>query len=171
MDNSQESGVSIVNSLSLVIVLGYALAIPMWMWWPPTKVPPEILAIINQMMGAWGMAFATVVAFHLGSSRSTKDAAQANREALSTMSTAMATSTAAVAAAAAPLNGAATITTVTTPATTTTTTGPVEPGETAAWTDAEKANTVDGFRDYIAKFPTGVHVPDATRRIAALPST
>lgn len=85
-NNQSESSFSIINALSILIISGYTVAMPMWMWWPPVGVPPEILAIINQMMGAWGMAFGTVIAFHLGSSRSSKDAASATRETIQTLS-------------------------------------------------------------------------------------
>lgn len=85
-----ESTFSIVNALSILIVSGYTVAMPMWMWAPPKEVPPEILAIINQMMGAWSIAFGTVLNFHLGSSRSSKDAATAAHETMQTLSTSMA---------------------------------------------------------------------------------
>ena len=89
-DRQVESPFSIINALSILIILGYTVAMPMWMWRPPSGVPPEILAIINQMMGAWGMAFGTVIQFHLGSSRSSKDAAATTRETMQTLSTSMA---------------------------------------------------------------------------------
>ena len=100
-DTKKEWGFNIVNMLSLLIILGYMVAMPMWMWWPP-EVKPEVLAIINQMMGAWGMAFATVVAFHLGSSKGAKDAAASTRKQVDALSTTVAST----AAAAAVSNGA-----------------------------------------------------------------
>lgn len=102
-----ESAFSIVNSLSLLIVGAYIAAMPMWMWWPP-EVKPEVLAIINQMMGAWGIAFGTVLAYHLGSSRTAKDANASNRDALSTMTGAAATTANTAAAVAGQAGGAGT---------------------------------------------------------------
>lgn len=87
------SSFSIVNVLSLIIVISYITWVPLWMFFPPTGVMPETLAIINQMMGAHGMAFATVIAFHIGSSRSAKDAQESNRETLSNLSSNVGTGT------------------------------------------------------------------------------
>lgn len=81
---------SIVNTISLLVIVSYIVWVPLWMFYPPTMVPPESLSIINQMMGAHGMAFATVIAFHLGSSRGSKDAQDATRDTLSTLSTSIA---------------------------------------------------------------------------------
>lgn len=77
MDNSNDDpeaarasapAVTIVNTISLMIVGAYMAMMPLWMFYPP-KGAPEVLAIINQMMGAWSMAFAAVIGFHLGSSK------------------------------------------------------------------------------------------------------
>lgn len=76
---------SIVNTLSLLIALGYIAAVPLWMFYPPTNIPPETLAIINQMMGAFGMAFATVINFHIGSSRSSKDKDDAQNQVITNL--------------------------------------------------------------------------------------
>lgn len=151
----EESSFSIVNFLSIMVVLGYLAFMPLWMFFPPENVKPEVLAIINQMMGAWGYAFAAVIGYHLGSSKGAKDAAVSNREALSKMSDTVASTAAtaatvagtAAAAAGVPTNGAA---------------------ETAAWNAAATANTADAFESYVAKFPTGVHAADARTRAAAL---
>lgn len=160
-----ETSFSIVNALSILIVIGYMAAMPMWMWRPPSGVAPEILAIINQMMGAWGMAFGTVIAYHLGSSRSSKDAAKATRDTLSTLSTSVA-ATVASNAAAPSTNGAAppgpapgTVETRTT-----TTVAPAaaqRPTEAQAWEAALAANTNEAYRDYLRDFPTGAHAQEA----------
>ena len=86
-----ESGVNIVNSLSILIVVGYALLMPLWIFYPPKGVSEGILAIINQMMGAWGMAFGTCIAYHLGSSKGTKEAQQTVTALASTAATTAAT--------------------------------------------------------------------------------
>lgn len=98
-----EPALSIVNTLSLIIVLAYLAAIPLWMFQPPI-VPPEVLAIINQQMGGLQMAFAAVIGYHIGSSKGAKDAQAANRETMSTLATTAATAatTAAVVAGVAP---------------------------------------------------------------------
>lgn len=98
---------SIVNTISIMIVVGYIAAVPLWMWYPPTGVPPETLAIINQMMGAFGMAFATIINFHVGSSRGSKDKDDAQNEALKTLSSGPPAAVQAAAEAAAPVAAAA----------------------------------------------------------------
>lgn len=80
-----ESAFSIINTVTLIVVLTYAAYMPMWVFFPPTDVKPEVLAIINQMMGGWGYAFAAAIGFHIGSSRSAKDAQASNRDALQTL--------------------------------------------------------------------------------------
>ena len=82
----KESAFSIINTVTLIVVLVYSAYMPMWIFYPPTDVKPEVLAIINQMMGAWGYAFAAAIGFHIGSSRSAKDAQASNRDALQTLS-------------------------------------------------------------------------------------
>ena len=147
----QESSFSIVNTLSIIIVVAYLGDILVWMWYPPT-VAPEVLAIINQMMGGLQMAFAAVIGYHIGSSKSSKDAQQATRETLSTLATTAATtaSTAAVVAG------------VVVP--------PIDsPDDVKAWNEAVAANTRVAFEGYLTKYPTGVRAPDAKARIAALP--
>ena len=94
-EQKPETGINIVNTLSLLVIAGYMIAMPMWMWWPP-EVKPEVLAIINQMMGAWSIAFGGVLQYHMGSSRGAKEAAAAQRDTLSQMTssvTAAATAT------------------------------------------------------------------------------
>ncbi len=103
---SSSPALSIVNSLSLLVVFSYMLLMPLWIFYPPIGVPDGVLAIINQMMGAWGMAFATVIAFHLGSSKGAKDAQDAQRKTVSALSSSVA-STAATAATAATVAAAA----------------------------------------------------------------
>lgn len=170
---AEESSISIVNTLSIMIVVGYMAAMPMWMFFPPSA-KPEILAIINQMMGAWGMAFGTVIAFHLGSSRTSKDAQDATRSTLSQMTNTVATAaateatkatTAAVVAGAAP-PVAPTSPTVTPPFTTPPTTEVLD--EAKAWSEAVDANTVTAFEAYLLKFPASVHAVEAKARITAL---
>jgi hypothetical protein len=99
-EETSSPALSIVNSLSLLVVFSYMLLMPLWIFYPPIGVPDGVLAIINQMMGAWGMAFATVIAFHLGSSKGAKDAQDAQRKTVSSLSHSVA-STAATAATAA----------------------------------------------------------------------
>lgn len=150
-DTKAESGINIVNTLSLLIVGGYMVAMPLWMWWPP-EVKPEVLAIINQMMGAWSIAFGGVLQYHFGSSRSSKDAQQATRDTLSTLSSTVATTAqtaAVVAASGAPVPAAI-------------------PDEQRAWDEAVTANTKVAFESYIQRFPAGAHVVEANSRIAAL---
>lgn len=171
--SEQPSSFSIVNALSLLIVLGFMGLMPLWMFFPPLGVPDGVLAIINQMMGAWGMAFATVVAFHLGSSKGAKEAQQMQRETVATLSSTVA-STASTAA-----------TTANTAATTANTAAsvaanaagqapPVPPATNGAdeiktWNEAVAANTKAAFEAYLAKYPNGVRAPDAKARIAQLP--
>jgi hypothetical protein len=95
-----ESGVSIVNTLSIIIVLAFIGMVPLWMWFPP-MASEGVLAIINMLVGALATAFATVIAYHFGSSRSTKELGAANRDALTTMAnTAQTTATTAATTAA-----------------------------------------------------------------------
>lgn len=99
-----ETSFSIVNTISVIVILAYVSFLPLWMFFPP-KGTESVLAIINQMMGAWGYAFAAVIGYHLGSSRSSKDAQAANRETMTTLATTVATgaNTAASIAAAVPI--------------------------------------------------------------------
>lgn len=155
----QDSSFNIVNTLSILIIMSYMVLMPLWVFYPPIGVPEGVLAIINQMMGAWGMAFGTVIAFHLGSSKGAKEAAQATRDTVNTLSSTVA-STAATAA-----------TTANTAATIAAGTGSgIANGvvEAQAWNDAVTANTVDAFNAYLAKFPSGVHMVEAKARLAAL---
>lgn len=101
----EEPAISIVNTLSIVIVIGFLGMIPLWMWFPP-MTSEGVLAIINMLIGSLVTAFATVVAYHFGSSRTTKDLGAANREAMTTMASTAATvanTAAQVAAVAAPI--------------------------------------------------------------------
>ena len=85
-----DSSFSIVNTLSILIVFGYMVLMPLWMFFPP-QVTAETLAILNQMMGAWGYAFAAVIGFHIGSSKGAKEAAQTTRDTVATLATTAAT--------------------------------------------------------------------------------
>lgn len=156
MDPSKQPSFSIINTLSIVVVTGYAGLMPLWIFYPPTGVPDGVLAIINQMMGAWGMAFATVIAFHLGSSKGAKDAAEAQRGTVETLS-ATVSSTAATAATVA--NTAATV--ANTAAGVAATNGTEE---AAFWETTSRENTQDAFDAYLAKFPTGAHATEARSR-------
>lgn len=156
--NEQQSSFSIVNSLSLLIVVGFMGLMPLWMFFPPIGVPDGVLAIINQMMGAWGMAFATVVAFHLGSSKGAKEAAQTQRDTVATLATTAATAANTAATVAATAAGVA---------------PPISPATNGAdeiktWNEAAEANTRAAFEGYLAKYPNGVRAPDAKARIAQL---
>lgn len=147
----QPSSFSIINSLSILIVFGYMTLMPLWMFYPPIGVSEGVLAIINQMMGAWGMAFATVVTFHLGSSKGAKEAAQATRDTVTTLSSTVASTAATAATVAAVAAG-----------------GTNGVAETQTWTDALAVNTVAAFQGYLAKFPIGVHASEAKTRLTAL---
>lgn len=117
-ETGDEASVTIVNTISIIVLLAYVSFMPLWMFYPP-KVSAETLAILNQMMGAWGYAFAAVIGFHLGSSKTAKDAAAGNRDTIKSMASTAAASTAAVASA---IAGAAPVSTSGAPATVTTTT-------------------------------------------------
>lgn len=99
IEPANEAAVTVVNTLSIMIVAAYIIMMPLWMFWPP-NAPAEILAIINQMTGAWQMAFATVVAYHLGSTKNSARSADASRETIKSLAN-TAASTAASAATAA----------------------------------------------------------------------
>lgn len=96
----RDGAVTIVNTLSLTIVCAYIGMMPLWMIFPP-KVQPEVLAILNQMMGAWGYAFAAVIGYHLGSTKGAREAQADNREAMKTLATTAANTAAAAATVAA----------------------------------------------------------------------
>lgn len=157
----KESGFNIVNTISLLVVFGYLSFMPLWMFYPP-KVTAETLAILNQMMGAWGYAFAAVIGFHIGSSKGAKENAQTTRDTVQTLAT-----TAATAA-----NTAATV--ATTAAVTAGVPPPAPPATNGAdeiktWNEAAAANTRAAFEGYLAKYPNGVRAPDAKARLAQLP--
>lgn len=98
----KEDSVTIVNTISLIIVVGYIAWMPLWMFFPPSKVPPEVLAILNNMIGAWGYAFAAVVGYHISNTATGKAAQATNRETIKTLANTASTaaSTAATMAAA-----------------------------------------------------------------------
>lgn len=147
----QPSSFNIVNALSIIIVVGYAGLMPLWIFSPPLGIPDGVLAIINQMMGAWQMAFATVVAYHLGSSKGQKEAQDAQRGTMQTLSSTVASTAATAATVAAtaagvpPANGAL---------------------EIAAWDAAVTGGTPAAWDEYLRKFPTGAHAAEARARLA-----
>ena len=103
----KESGLNIINTISLIVVFGYLSFMPLWMFYPP-KVTAETLAILNQMMGAWGYAFAAVIGFHIGSSKGAKEAAQTTRDTVATLTSTVATTANTAAAVAAAGTGSGT---------------------------------------------------------------
>jgi dolichol kinase len=155
----QESGLNIVNTISLIVVFGYLSFMPLWMFYPP-KVTAETLAILNQMMGAWGYAFAAVIGFHIGSSKGAKEAAQTTRDTVATLTSTVATTAATAATVAATASGTGTGAPVVPPAN--------GADEIKTWNEAAAANTREAFEAYLAKYPNGVRAPDAKTRIAAL---
>lgn len=98
---AKEDSVTIVNTISIIVVFGYIAWMPLWMFFPPSKVPPEVLAILNNMIGAWGYAFAAVIGFHIGNTKTGKDAQVSNRDTIRTLANTASTvaTTAAVVAA------------------------------------------------------------------------
>ena len=155
----KDSGLNIVNTLSLMVVLAYIGAMPLWMWWPP-EVKPEVLAIINQMMGGWAAMIATIIAYHFGSSKGAKDAADAQKDTVDKLSTTVATTATTAATVAATAIG------VSPPV------APMSPGTNGAdeiktWNDAVAADTKEAFEGYLAKYPTGVRAPDAKAKVAS----
>lgn len=101
-EKQKEDSVTIVNTISIIVVCGYIAWMPLWMFFPPSKVPPEVLAILNNMIGAWGYAFAAVIGFHIGNTKTGKDNAAANQSTIKTLANTASTaaSTAATMAAA-----------------------------------------------------------------------
>lgn len=103
----KEDSVTIVNTISVIVVIGYIAWMPLWMFFPPSKVPPEVLAILNNMIGAWGYAFAAVIGYHIGNTKTGKDSSAANRETIKSLAaTASTAASTAAAIASAPVPAA-----------------------------------------------------------------
>ncbi len=67
-----KSAITFVNALSVIIVGAFVSVIFTLMFVPVTSDPAS-QAVVNQLVGVLQGAFATVVAFHLGSSKSSED--------------------------------------------------------------------------------------------------
>lgn len=61
------------SSLALAIVGAFVTVIFVLIFFPPSGIPPEILAIVNMLVGALSAKFSTVVDFNFGSSQGSKD--------------------------------------------------------------------------------------------------
>jgi ABC-type Fe3+-siderophore transport system permease subunit len=77
------------SSLALAIVGAFVTVIFVLIFFPPSGIPPEILAIVNMLVGALSAKFSTVVDFNFGSSQGSKDKDDAQNELVKNMAPAV----------------------------------------------------------------------------------
>ncbi len=96
--HAQESSFSIVNAISVIVVIGFFVVIATVQIIIPDNASAQVQSITNMLIGALIASFTTVIGYHFGSSRGAKDAAAANRDLAATTAATAATVAATAAA-------------------------------------------------------------------------
>lgn len=141
-------------AMSLIAILAFIIVC---LFLKPMPMTESAGTLAIALASAIGTNIGVIVGFFYGANKDSRAQAETTRSQSETIAS-MAAVPAAVAAAA-PAIAAAVVANATAA-----TNGAAE---TAAWGEADAANTTDALNAYLAKYPTGVHAPEARARLAA----
>lgn len=123
-------------AVSMIAIFAIVVVVLLVQPMPMTEAAGNVLLVIIGMLTT---KVGTIVDYYFGSNKEAKEQGETSRTQAATIATMAATAAPTV------TNGAA---------------------ETAAWADAQAANTPAAFTAYLAKFPTGAHAVEARTRAA-----